>query len=110
MTIDKAMLAQALRDADDAARAHTKGRTDDGGSCNFDTAYIQFPKGTRKAAIEAVSAEVGIRLYPHYYYKSAWFVDVHMPGQGNLRTEAAKAACESLRRSGLEAHMYYRVD
>lgn len=110
MAINKEELVQALREADEAARKRTAGRTDDGGSCNFDTAYIQFPKGTRKSAIASAATEAGIRMYPHHYLKSAWFVDVHMPGQAHLRTEAAEAARESLAAAGFSAHMYYRVD
>ena len=79
---------------------------EDGGSCNFDTPFIQI-KLTRKerAELSDFLTPIGERAYKDCYY-----VEVDLYGQGNRRTTMARAAARSLKSAGYEASVRYLVD
>lgn len=103
-------LALALFHAKEAAAEAYALDPEDGGSCNFDSPYIQFPQRTRKALIEAAATKAGIRMYPHWQIKSRWLIGGLAGGQGNSRTRAAEAARTELRKHDYDAGMHYQID
>lgn len=100
-------LAQALKEAYSRAQEVS---IEDGGTCNFDTPQLILT-GWREAEIREAFDAAGLRCYIQKSGKSH-VVDVMdcTKGQGDLRTEMAEAARDSLKASGYEAYVYYQMD
>ena len=100
-------LSQALKKAYSCAQ---KVSIEDGGTCNFDTPQLILT-GWRESEIKEAFDAAGLRCYIQKSGKS-YVVDVIgcTNGQGDLRTEMAEAARESLKADGYEAYVYYQMD
>ena len=105
--INQEYLVLALRQAaEDAAKFKD---TEDGGTCNLDSAVF-WPGRTKKEVIEAAAAESGVDCFiSEWFGRRCVFVCIGS-GQGNRRSRMAKAAYESLKLSGLDASIYYQMD
>lgn len=83
---------------------------DDGGSANFDSAFLYGRRGLTDKAVQAAAAEAGItvRRSSSRWWKG-WFVQVGA-GQGAMNTRMAEAATKALIDAGWDAGTYYMVD
>lgn len=79
---------------------------EDEGTCNFDTPVLRLPKWS-KEEIEAAFKDTGLRPDIDgnlvYIYGGT-------SGQASRRTEMAEAIRDSLKDSGYDAMMYYKMD
>lgn len=107
MKFDAAKLTQDLKDAVEAARAWEKANPNDGGSCNFDSCTLRFPR-IQVRKVEAAGEAAGCRLYR--FSDGAYHLSVPGGGQGFLRTGQAEAQYKLLKERGYHAGMYYRLD
>ena len=96
----------------------------DGGTCNFDSPALYYAAcGMSRAEAQGVIESVGLHCHEWQPFKGRRGDDgkiVKAPtylvisgfqsGQGNRRTEMARAFCESLTRDGFESQMYYQMD
>jgi len=103
-------LAEALKDAEASAIASDPGEglENDGGSCNFDQAYIvrrrlSPAKALKIANLAGVSLEKGYRA-------GMWLVGTTLHGQAARRTVMARAAATRLNEAGFDAAVHYAVD
>lgn len=96
-----AIFAEARKAALKAAR-----KTDDGGSSNFDGAYLSGPSATLKNMAAAREA----KLDP--MHRGSKRIDLTNPvyAQGNKRTAQAKAIADVLNAHGIETHVHYQLD
>lgn len=109
MKYDSAQLAEAIKKAVAAAQSHAN--DDDGGTCNFDAAYIKVPGMWKKQAsdIETLSG-VRLSLWEDHAYFGRILMLSGTSGQGNRRTRMAEAMRHSLEADGVESGMYYQMD
>jgi hypothetical protein len=103
-----ARLTQAFRAASLAAEFAKPG--DDGGTANFDSAFLYAKRGLTGAKVQEAAKEAGVsvRRRDSRWWKG-WFVEVGA-GQGAMNTRMAEAACKALQEAGLEASVYYQID
>lgn len=106
MAFDAIKLATAIQKAALAAKAHIN--EPDGGTCNFDYAYIRV-KGMRPSKAHEIATLSGVELRLHDFHGRVLELCV-TSGQGARRTAMAEAAHKSLKESGIDAGMYYRMD
>lgn len=104
-----AKLRDDLKTAADQAREVAK-TSDDGGTCNFDSATL-YLRGWNSKKVEQAAREAGVGFFIWNLWGSKSFV-FPIPGtaQGNARTEAAEAMRESLKGMGYDAGMYCQAD
>lgn len=102
------LLTESLLAAKAAAETHAN--DDDGGTCNFDTAFIRLPRWNRQQTIKAFE-NAGLRTDAwNIFGGSAYMVLGCYTGQGDRRTNQAEAIRDCLESSGYEAHVYYQMD
>lgn len=84
---------------------------DDGGTCNFDSPALELPKWAA-ADVEVCAKAAGLRCFTWKPFgRRMWVFTVPEPcGQGDNRTRMAEAMSASLKKSGFDAGMYYRMD
>lgn len=117
MKYNSAVLIAALQQAILAADAIDAANPDneDGGTCNFDSAYISVP-GMRKAQGEEISAALAqytVSFHDYHWHGRILMLN-HGRGQANRRSRMATAAyrslVSSLQGSGVEAGQYLQMD
>ncbi len=115
-------LIRALRRAAVASIANVQ--DDDGGTCNLDAPTLDYAEyGMSKAEAEEAVRKAGFTCYSWkpvkdhrdsdgvMHHEPAYLVVCgFFPGQGNRRTNMAKAFCESLLADGIPSGMYYQMD
>jgi hypothetical protein len=92
------------------------GLENDGGTCNFDAAFLSVP-GMREAQAEEImrlanipgSPGLRVSLSNHSLFGRILMLHCYN-GQANRRTVMAEAAKKSLASQGLDAGMYYQMD
>jgi hypothetical protein len=113
MKYDTTKIVAAIKDAAAAARFADPGRDEDGGTCNFDAAFV-CAKGMRLAQIreitEASKPECLVFHSDHSLYGRILMLGGCTEGQANRRTVMAEAAGKSLKAAGIESGMYYQMD
>jgi hypothetical protein len=110
-------LANMLKQASNAASHELKtGRTDDGGSSNFDTAAFMLKHTTRKD-VELAARLAGVQVDNFTWFGSKmWFwLRTETAGQGDRRTRIAKAAQDVIdshkdKIPGLQSCFYQQAD
>ena len=109
MIYDTEQIAKAIRKAAEAAQVVAT--IDDGGTCNFDCAYIRVP-GMREQQAKAIEEASGLHLHLYTYRWHGRILQLTggLSGQGARRTKMAEAMCASLRADGVDASMYYQMD
>ncbi len=109
MRYDTAKLALAIRKAVTAARAFET--VEDGGTCNFDSAYLRVPGMRDKQAqeIERLSG-VGLSLHTYRWHGRILQIIGGRSGQAHRQTAMAEAMYKSLKSDGLASGMYYQMD
>lgn len=80
---------------------------EDGGTCNFDTPYLFLVNWTEEEIIDAFKL-TGLR--PYIRSTGQVLVFDACAGQGYRRTEMARAFRDSMRESGYNAYVEYRMD
>ncbi len=102
-------IAEAIKKA--VAHAQQFATVDDGGTCNFDSAYLRVP-GMRKRQAEDIEALCGVALSLNTYRYHGRILQVigGRSGQGARQTKMAEAMRDSLRESGYETGMWYQAD
>jgi len=106
-------LSEAVVIANQKAEEAFAQNSDDGGSCNFDSAYIRLqPRhGITDRMLEEIEGETGCGLYLQNHLGPCLFVSPAMNrGQANVRSRMAEAIRTSLRSQGFNASMYYQMD
>lgn len=84
--------------------------TEDGGTCNFDSATLNL-RGWRSAKVKAAAKAAGVGCSVWNLYGSKRYVfSIPGCGQANAKTAAAEAMREALQLSGYDAGMYYQMD
>ena len=102
------LLTSALITAKAAANQHNN--DDDGGTCNFDTAFIRLPRWNRQQTIKAF-ANAGLRTDVwNIFGGSAYMILGCYTGQANRRTNQAEAVRDALQNAGYECSIYYQMD
>ena len=81
---------------------------EDGGTCNFDTPVLKLGSEWTDERRDRAFALTGLR--PYRISKSTIHVLDAVEGQGFRRTAMAEAFRDSLRASGYEAYVDYRMD
>lgn len=88
--------------------------TDDGGTCNFDSAIIYVPGMSGKQVKEIEAREKRLSYWSGSKHRPAHFHVGGTSGQGLRRTRMAEAMGKSLEAnpdmSGLNVSMYYQMD
>ena len=109
MAYDTRKMAADIRRVADEARAEHE-TTDDGGTCNMDSAYVSVPRMAEKQAAE-IAALSGVHCY---LLNSKLFGRILMVGaghgQGSRNTAMSEDACEGLRVAGYKARVWYQID
>lgn len=112
MAYDLEKIAAAVK----AAAGHAKAVADfedwdDGGTCNFDSAYLRAPRMTEEEAkrISELSG-VGCYLLKSKIFGRTLQLCGALEGQGNRRTRMAEAMRTHLCEAGFEANMWYQMD
>ena len=82
--------------------------SDDGGTCNFDSAMLRLPRW-QKEKVEGAVRDAGLRAFFHDRSK-CWVISVPVPAQGYARTKQAELMSEQLRADGYAAYVYYQMD
>lgn len=80
--------------------------TDDGGTCNFDSAVLYLPRWVAQKTNQAIQA-AGLRGWRH---SDGYILSVPVPRQGNARTRQAEAMRDYMRDLGYQTGMYYQMD
>ena len=101
-------LADVIRKAAEAAKQFEN--EDDGGTCNFDSAYIRAPY-FQKSQIKVLEEKSGVSLSldDHGFHGRRITLECYS-GQGARRTKMAEEACASLKSQGIDAGMFYMMD
>jgi len=109
MKYDSVKIALAIRKAVQAAAVFEN--DDDGGTCNFDCAYICVP-GMREAQAKEIEALAGVRLSLSTYRWHGRILQIvgGRSGQGMRQTKMAEAMKNSLVADGFDASVYYQMD
>ena len=105
-----AKLRDDLREALAAGRAAEQADSEDGGTCNFDSAALSLPRW-RKSLIEQAAKEAGTVCFEWDLYQCKHFVfcpDTRC--QANARSRNAEAMTAALRRMGYDAMDYSQMD
>lgn len=104
-----AQLADDLRKAAEAGREAAKS-SDDGGTCNFDSATL-YLKGWNREKVEQAARAAGVGFFVWNLWGSKAFVfPIRGVGQANANTAAAEAMREALKGMGYDAGMYCQAD
>ena len=80
--------------------------TDDGGTCNLDLPFLILPKWNQEDIEQAFR---GTGLWP-CIEKDLVYVCGTTAGCGFRRTAMAEATRDSLKKSGYDAYVYYKID
>lgn len=109
MKYDTKKIAEGIRKA--VAAAQEFATIDDGGTCNFDSAYLRVP-GMRESQAEEIEKLAGVHLSLHNYQFHGRILSIigGRSGQGNRQTKMAETMRESLRADGFDTGMYYQMD
>lgn len=109
MKYDSQKIAAAIKKAVEAARMFAS--VPDGGSCNFDSAFIRAPRMQESQAKE-IEQLCGVRLSLHTYRYQGRILQIvgGREGQGARQTAMAEAMAASLKADGIDAAVFYRVD
>jgi hypothetical protein len=113
MKYNSLVIATALKNAVTAAQKEVG--ADDGGTCNFDAAYLRVP-GMREVQAKEIEKMAGVTLCLGTYSYHGRILQVigGTSGQGNRRTRMAEAMKKSLDESltdfGVATGMWYQVD
>jgi hypothetical protein len=110
MKYDSAKIAEAIKKAVDAAQVHAE--SDDGGTCNFDCAFLTVPQ-MREEQAKQIAELAGVRLYlwpNHSIYGRILQVQGGRSGMGNRQTRMAEEMKRSLEADGFKAGVYYQMD
>lgn len=103
-------LAEALRNAKQAAEEAVAADPEDGGTCNFDAPALFLPNWRQKR-VEQAAAEAGVGCFKNAAFGRSFYVfPLRVGGQGDSRTRAAEAAKENLAAAGWRASVYYAMD
>jgi hypothetical protein len=108
---DTQKFIDTLKLAIEAAKAADPGQDADGGTCNFDSAYLRVP-GMRESQFEKISAAVGdhhLSLSTYSWHGRILMLRAYN-GQANRRTIMAEAAGKVFKESGLDSGIYYQMD
>ena len=111
MKYDSKRIVDVIHDAIKAAQDADPGPENDGGTCNFDCAYLRVP-GMREAQFDKIASE-----FPAYtlslndsHWHGRMIQLLYSKGQAMRRTTMAEAAGKVFKESGLEWGMYYQMD
>lgn len=99
--------------ADAAALAEMERDKDDGGTCNFDSAFIRIPPrhGIKQSDLDKIHKEIGVSLDLSEYHGPVIFVHPSkVGGQGFLRTRMAEKMRKALKAADFNTSMYYQMD
>jgi hypothetical protein len=100
-------LAKALAKAKKEAMRYVD--SEDGGTCNFDSATVRLA-GWREADVKKACDIAGVNCYKFTgRYFRPWHIG-YTSGQANRRSRMAEAFSESLRASGYDSGMWYAAD
>lgn len=101
-------LKSALLKAKKAAEAAYQ--DDDGGTSNFDSPTIRYREmHMQKRKVEEVIESVGLSCFNWRGFDQL-IISGMTSGQGNRRTEMAKAFSKKLNALGVPSDMYYQMD
>jgi hypothetical protein len=102
-------LADAINTAVIAAQVYAN--NEDGGTCNFDCAYLMVP-GMREKQAKEIEAQCGVYLSLHTYRFQGRILQIigGLSGQGLRRTKMAETMYASLQKDGIPAGMYMQAD
>jgi hypothetical protein len=101
-------LTEALQAAASAAQALA--HTEDGGTCNFDTAVFFPPPTLRTRTIQEAATAAGVNVGVSKWMRARCVFVYVGTGQGNRHSRMAEAATKALKAAGLEAQTYYQMD
>jgi hypothetical protein len=103
-----AALQSGIAEADAVDAFHGE---EDGGTCNFDSAYLRVP-GMRKAQAETIMAAFPRYkvVLQDYQWHGRILMLLHNRGQGNRRTRMADAAYRAFQQAGLPCGQYLQMD
>lgn len=105
-----AQLRDDLKKGLEAAKIAVEANPEDGGTCNFDSPMLLLPRW-KESLVQQAAAEAGTHCFAHKMFSEKMYVfSARAGGQGNSRTRAAEAMCDSLKKAGYEAYMYYQMD
>ncbi len=117
--IEAAKIAAHRADKSPAGGAHEPGTTHidwDGGTCNFDSPFVdlsEYPKKKISGFLSQISEKTGVKLDPVYnqrFYKGCYFVRIRLNGQAMNRTRMAEAAADAITSAGMKGSVYYHAD
>lgn len=109
MKYDTQKIAEAIKRA--VSHAQRFADVDDGGTCNFDCAYLFVP-GMRESQAKDIERLSGVTLNlstSHWHGRNLKIIGGR-DGQGARQTKMAEAMRDSLKQDGLETGMYYQMD
>lgn len=113
MKYDSNKIIAVMQDAIKAADAADPGPglENDGGTCNFDAAYLQVP-GMRQAQAAKIAAALpsGCVSLQDYRWQGRILMLNYSNGQAMRRTLMAEASGRVFMSSGLDSGMYYQAD
>jgi hypothetical protein len=113
MKYDTKKIVTVIQDAIKAADAADPGPglDNDGGTCNFDAAYLQVP-GMRKAQAAEIAAALPSNCITlnDYPWQGRILMLRHSNGQAMRRTLMAEASGRVFKASGMAYGMYYQAD
>ena len=115
MTADQTeQLVNAIVNAAKTAKAADQGPDSDGGTCNFDSPAIKFPKRTRKTFVQTIADLTDVRLFELDSWGAGWYLLGGITnGQGNRRCRMMEAALAVLKAEVpecIEVQGYYQMD
>lgn len=102
--VDFVHLREALAKAKEAADI-AEAASNDGGTCNFDTAFVHLPRVRFDKVADAAPVDVTVskRGAGLFYFGTR-------TRQGNAQTAAARAFCNAMRSAGYTAYVHYAMD
>ncbi|OMF35215.1 hypothetical protein BK133_10915 [Paenibacillus sp. FSL H8-0548] len=109
--MDYAKLTNDLREANQIACEAVKD-SDDGGTCNLDSCFLQIPRARETKVLDAIKAA---GLYCRAKTLWGWIGRGYMikptsGGQGDKRTKAVEAMSKELKQRGWDVTTYYKMD
>lgn len=109
MKYDTAKIAEAIKKAVSSAQQFSE--IDDGGTCNFDCAYLFVP-GMRKSQAKEIENIAGVSLSLNTSRWQGRILQIigGRLGQGARQTKMAETMRDSIKQDGFEAGMYYQMD